>query len=144
MPNLTFSHNIEYITFGDEASLKEVTTKFSNTYVSEFNRAAKVGSLHNESTCFYYMKAVPLWFFIGSTKISQETYQYSIDFTCEDRAKTIGGYQVTFVYDMSPIGIVYKMEEWSVWQMLVSVSAIVSGVYVLMGLLYRVFEYLLF
>jgi len=88
------------------------------------------------------MKTVPHSFYLGRDKGIRETYQYSIDYTCDNKAKTVGGYQIAFVYDMASVGIHYRLEEWSLLQLFTSVAAIISGVYVIMDILHNVLSYL--
>ncbi len=142
-PKLEFSHTIYHVSFGSQRSQWEISVKMrrDGPHLTEFNKASKAGPQRNVNSCYYYMKAVPHWFVLGSQKDPHETYQYSLDYTCDNSAKTIGGYQIALVYDMSAVGIVYTKEQWSILQVLVSASAIVAGVYVVMRNLYSVAEY---
>ncbi len=138
---MEFSHSLLEVSFGDKKSQKEMVRRFGSMHVTSFSKSAAIGLQQGVSSCYYYMKAVPHSFYVGGAKVSKETFQYSINYMCDASAKTIGGYQVALVYDMSAVGIVYKLEDWSLLQLLISIAAIVTGVYVIMRLIYSVFSY---
>jgi len=104
---LSFEHVLTYLTFGNVTDQEQMAIKLKNTHITQFNKMN--AKFLTENSCYYYMKSVPHWFYIGGEEQSHETYQYSMDFFCENNVQTVGGYQVAFVYDMSAIGIIYNI-----------------------------------
>ena len=90
------------------------------------------------SRCEYYMKIVPHKFYIGSSKIDRETFQYSAHYQCrEGNGEKEDSHQVTFMHEISAVGIKYSKVSVTTLQMLTSLMAVIGGVYVVMGILYR-------
>lgn len=105
--------------------------------MTDFNKADDIPLQKDVNFCLYYFATVPHMFSVGKERVSKETYQYSYVYSCNNNPMPMQGYQIAFVFDMSPVGIYYNKEDWSMLQTFTSVSAIVAGVYVVMSIVKR-------
>ena len=112
-----------------------ITHRFGESSVTDFNKADEIEIQRDVNYCLYYFSSVPHMFSIGKEKISKETYQYSVVYTCESTPRPQSNYQIAFVFDVTPVGIHYNREEFTVLQVFTSVAAIIAGTYVIMGIL---------
>ncbi len=82
---------------------------------------------------------MPHKFFLGKSEIDKETFKYSVYYQCKGSAdEGEDDHQLTFMHDVSSVGIKYKKEEITFLQTLTSLAAIIGGVYVVLGLLHGV------
>lgn len=134
MPKLTFTHQVGSVTVGNLADQKEMIRLFGSKSATEFNRARDIPLQNDVNFCLYYFPLVPHIFSIGKERLNKEMYQYSVTYNCQNEPVSIASYQITFAYSIKPVGIYYSEEEYSILQMLTAVTAIVTGVYVIMGM----------
>lgn len=140
---VSLTHRVALVTFGNLADQKQMVEIFGQSGVTEFNRAADIPFHGNVNFCLYYFPLVPHMFSVGNEAIDKETYQYSFVYNCQKTPIEKASYQITFAYDFKPVGIYYNKEEFTVLQVFTSVSAIVTGAYVIMGMIKKAIDDLL-
>ena len=112
--------------------------RFGASGVTDFDKGDELPEFRGVNHCEYFMKIIPHKFVQGSSVINDETFQYSMHYQCKDSVgEKEEGHQLSFMHELSSIGIKYTKEEISLLQTLTSVMAIVGGVYVIMGILHR-------
>lgn len=135
IPEISFTHDVKMVTFGNLKDQKDMVKVFGKSDVTEFNRADYIPAQTDVNFCLYYFPLVPHMFSVGKEAIDKETYQYSIVYNCQEAPIRTAAYQITFAYHLNPVGIYYNKEEFTILQMFTSVSAMVTGVYVIMGII---------
>jgi len=143
IPEISFTHDVKMVTFGDLKDQKEMIKVFGKSSVTEFNRADYMPAQTDVNFCLYYFPLVPHMFSLGKEAINKETYQYSIVYNCQEAPIRTAAYQITFAYHLNPVGIYYNKEEFALLQMFTSVAAIVTGIYVIMGIIKKTLDNLI-
>eukprot|EP00826_Nyctotherus_ovalis_P060792 TRINITY_DN856_c0_g2_i6.p1 TRINITY_DN856_c0_g2~~TRINITY_DN856_c0_g2_i6.p1 ORF type:complete len:152 (-),score=40.44 TRINITY_DN856_c0_g2_i6:31-486(-) len=142
-PEISLAHRVGLVTFGSLADQEQMVSIFGQSRVTQFNRAAAIPFHGNVNFCLYYFPLVPHMFSVGNEAIDKETYQYSFVYNCQKTPIDKASYQITFAYEFNPVGIYYNKEEYTLLQMFTSVSAIVTGTYVIMGIIKKAIDNLL-
>ncbi len=140
LQKITFTHKLKSVTFGNMTDQEDMIRLFGESSVTDFNKADEIPFQKDVNFCLYHFATVPHMFSIGKEKLNKETYQYSIVHNCQNNPMPIAAYQLTFAFDVNPIGIHYTKENWTLLQLFTSISAIIAGVYVIMSILKRALE----
>jgi len=140
MDKLTLTHKLKSLTFGNITDQQTMINLFGESSITDFNKADEMPIQKDVNYCLYYLAAMPHMFSIGKEKFNKETYQYSYVYTCETTPMQIAAYQLTLAFFANPVGISYTREDWSFFTFLTSTSAIIAGIYVIMGVIKRALE----
>ena len=135
LAQVTFTHKVNFVTLGHLTDQDKMVSLFGKSSVTDFNKARDIPTQIDVNFCLYYFPLVPHMFSIGKEKINKETYQYAVNFHCQHNPISIAAYQITFAYSIKPVGIYYSKEEYTLLQMITTISAIVTGVYVILGMI---------
>mmetsp|Transcript_13620 Transcript_13620/g.29495 ORF Transcript_13620/g.29495 Transcript_13620/m.29495 type:complete len:401 (+) Transcript_13620:147-1349(+) len=131
--HINMTHHIHHLTIGDSYPGK----KNPLDGVSKMRKIDGVTGVHE-----YFLKVVPTsytrigWF--GRHSLQQQTYQYSVqeyfhEVIPSERGKVLPG--VFFIYDLSPIAVVYEDRRSSILHFIVQLCAIVGGIFTVAGML---------
>lgn len=135
IPEISFTHNVNLVTFGNYEDQQQMIKIFGRNEVTDFNRADYIPPQSDVNFCLYYFPLVPHMFSVGKEAIDKETYQYSIVYNCQETPMKSASYQITFAYHLNPVGIYYNKEEFTLLQVFTTITAIITGVYVIMGII---------
>ncbi len=132
---IAMDHKLNGISFGELEAQRNIQRRFGNSTITDFDLADEVPEHRKVNHCEYYMKIIPHKFFEGRTEIAKETFKYSLYYQCKESAdEGEDGFQLTFMHEISSVGITYRKEEITLLQTLTALVSIIGGVYVLMGL----------
>jgi len=138
--DIEFSHKLQSVSFGKLADQRIMKRLFGNAIGTQFDKVGDLPAEHSRNSCLYYFISVPNMFSIHKEVIHKETYQYSLVSTCQS-AYSFGNIpRIIVAFKTTPLGISYNKEDWSLLQMFISFSAIIGGIYTIMGLLKHTFD----
>jgi len=114
---ITMNHKLLEYSFGDKNTIYSPIFQLKTS---------------NINTCDYFMKLIP------QTYKSKEIFISSVYFQCsEEVSNDKPGHQLTFMHEVSSVGIKYTEESINFLVLLVSLAAIIGGAYVIVDLINR-------
>lgn len=140
LSKITFAHKVNFVTLGYIEDQRNMIRIFGKSDVTDFNKAKYIPKQVDVNFCLYYFPLVPHMFSVGKERFNKETYQYAVTYNCQQNPISIAAYQLTLAYSIKPVGIFYSKEEYTLLQMLTSITAIITGVYVIIGIIKRAID----
>eukprot|EP00826_Nyctotherus_ovalis_P013986 TRINITY_DN13855_c0_g4_i1.p1 TRINITY_DN13855_c0_g4~~TRINITY_DN13855_c0_g4_i1.p1 ORF type:complete len:244 (+),score=55.62 TRINITY_DN13855_c0_g4_i1:343-1074(+) len=137
---IDFSHKLQSVTFGSLSDQSAMIKLFGKTGGTDFDKVAELPAEHFANSCFHYFTSVPHMFSVGKETIHKETFQYSLVSACQSHYLFGSMPRVVVAFRTTPVGISYHKEDWSLLQTFTSFSAIIGGVYTIIGLIKRMFD----
>jgi len=131
----TFTHTINFLSFGSTKDQKEIMRSFKESSFMKFDRARDIPEQSNVDYCLYYFALIPYMFFID-----KEVYQYSIAYNCQNSSLPTSEFQLALSYSTSHIGILYDKEKKSIGEIFITIIGVLGGVYVMISSLKKIVD----
>jgi len=134
---ITMDHKLLHYSFGEKSVQTEVIQKFANeSGVVKFSKADEIPEFSGVKSCEYFAKIIPHKFYVSGSKIDKEAFQYSIHYQCtEENEGNKAGHMLSFMHEISPLGIKYSITKPPFMMALVSIVSVIGGIYVIMNIL---------
>lgn len=138
--SLKLTHTIKSLTFGDVAQHLHILFRFGANEHTQFDMVNMVddevyANDQEKKDYFYFLKLVPHIFVDEINSAIFRSYSYSLNHNSKASQNGIG--MISMIYDFTPVNMKITKQNKDLPRFLVSLCAIVGGVFVIFGLVNR-------
>ena len=138
--SLKLTHIMKSLTFGDVAQHLHILFRFGASEHTQFDMVNMVddevyASDQDKMDYFYFLKLVPHIFVDEINSALFRSYSYSLNHNAKASQNGLG--MISMIYDFTPVNMKITKQNKDLPRFLVSLCAIVGGVFVIFGLVNR-------